>query len=395
MFNLTRRSTLLGLATVFSSLRGSLAFASANTDRRFVVINLRGAMDGMTAVVPYGDPALKALRAPLVPPGPGQPEGLLDLGGFFGLNPMLPSLHGMYKAGELAIIHAVAGPYRERSHFFAQDMLESGAEQRLSSGWLNRAVGAMPDGLGTDKTRNPMAIGIAVPLLLRGPAPVENWAPSNLATPYADLYATIAALNASDPVTGPAIKIGMSSRGFSKSLMDGQDPEAGQVDFTSLARTAGKLLAAPNGPRIAALETGGWDTHAAQVSRLKSSLQRLDEGVAALRTSLGPAWKTTAVLVMTEFGRTVRINGTAGTDHGTGTVAFVLGGAVAGGRVLGDWPGLGAGKMFEDRDLMPTTDLRAVTKALVADHLGVGANAQAMVFPGGERVAPLRGLLRT
>ena len=141
MFNLTRRSTLLGLATVFSSLRGSLAFASANTDRRFVVINLRGAMDGMTAVVPYGDPALKALRAPLVPPGPGQPEGLLDLGGFFGLNPMLPSLHGMYKAGELAIIHAVAGPYRERSHSIAQDMLESGAEQRLSSGWLNRAVG--------------------------------------------------------------------------------------------------------------------------------------------------------------------------------------------------------------------------------------------------------------
>jgi uncharacterized protein (DUF1501 family) len=300
----------------------------------------------------------------------------------------------MYGAGELAIIHAVAGAYRERSHFVAQDLLESGADQRLTSGWLNRAITAMPGRPATEKGRSPMAVGVAVPLLLRGPAPVENWAPSNLATPYADLYATIAALNASDPLTGPAIQTGLASRGFSKEALAGQVAEGGRMEFPSLARAAGKLLASPNGPRVAALEIGGWDSHAAQNSRLRVPLQRLDEGLGELREALGPAWKSTAVLVMTEFGRTVRVNGTNGTDHGTATVAFVMGGAVKGGRVIADWPGLGGGKLFEDRDLMPTLDLRAVTKALVMEHLGVPAGALDTVFPGSGRVAPVSGLLR-
>lgn len=394
MLSLTRRSTLFGLTTVFASLRASLAFGAADTDRRFVVINLRGAMDGLAAVTPYGDPGIRALRAALVLPSPGQPEGLLDLGGFYGLHPALTRLHGMYGAGELAIIHAVAGAYRERSHFVAQDLLESGADQRLTSGWLNRAITAMPGRPATEKGRSPMAVGVAVPLLLRGPAPVENWAPSNLATPYADLYATIAALNASDPLTGPAIQTGLASRGFSKEALAGQVAEGGRMEFPSLARAAGKLLASPNGPRVAALEIGGWDSHAAQNSRLRVPLQRLDEGLGELREALGPAWKSTAVLVMTEFGRTVRVNGTNGTDHGTATVAFVAGGAVKGGRVIADWPGLGAGKLFEDRDLMPTMDLRAVTKALVMEHLGVPAGALDAVFPGSGRVAPVSGLLR-
>lgn len=393
MLSLTRRSTLFGLATTFASLRASLAFASADTEHRFVVVNLRGAMDGLAAVVPYGDADLKTLRGPLVPPAPGQPEGLLDLGGFFGLHPQLPRLHQMYGAGELAVIHAVAGPYRERSHFMAQDMLESGAEQRMSSGWLNRAVMAMPGRAGAKSDRSPMAIGVAVPLLLRGQAPVENWAPSRLARPYADLYAAIAALNASDPLTGPAIKTGMASRGFSKTTLAGQDADA-RTEFPDLARAAGKLMAAPKGPRIAAMEIGGWDTHAAQNGRLRQPLERLDEGLSILRDSLGPIWKMTTVLVMTEFGRTARINGTGGTDHGTATVAFVLGGAVKGGRVITDWPGLGTGRLFEDRDLMPTMDLRAVTKALVAGHLGVPDSALTTVFPGSEQVTPVSGLLR-
>jgi uncharacterized protein (DUF1501 family) len=166
------------------------------------------------------------------------------------------------------------------------------------------------------------------------------------------------------------------------------------MEFPSLARAAGKLLASPNGPRIAAMEIGGWDTHAGQNSRVRLPLQRLDEGMGALREALGPAWNTTAVLVMTEFGRTVRVNGTGGTDHGTATVAFVMGGAVKGGRVIADWPGLGSGKLFEDRDLMPTLDLRAVTKALVMEHLGVPAGALDGVFPGSGRVVPVSGLLR-
>lgn len=390
---LSRRTTLLGLSALFLSARAGLALAAAPTERRFVVVTLRGALDGLAAVTPYGDSALRGLREPLIPPSVGEPDGMRDLGGFFGLHPLLPHLHAMYAANEAAILHAVAGGYHERSHFIAQDMMESGAETRLASGWLNRAVAAMP-GRGSEAAgRNPMAVGTAVPLLLRGSAPVENWAPSNLATPYADLYAAILRLNAKDPATGPAIEAGLSARGFSRTTLGRPDADSGRMDFPALARAAGTLLATPKGPRIAALEIGGWDSHAAQVSRLAGPLQRLDDGLAELKKTLGPVWKDTAVLVMTEFGRTVRINGTGGTDHGTATVAFVLGGAVKGGRVIVDWPGLGAGHLLENRDLAQTRDLRAVAKGLVTEHLGVPASALGAVFPGGDRVSPLSGLV--
>jgi uncharacterized protein (DUF1501 family) len=392
MLTLSRRSTLLGLPTVFSSLWGRLAFGAADTDRRFIVVILRGALDGLSAVMPYGDRDFQELRGGLTLPPPGQPEGLLDLGGFHGLHPSLPSLHRMYKGGEVAILHAVAGPYRERSHFKAQDMLESGADHRLADGWLNRAVAAVPRAAAPASGRAPIAISVTVPLILRGKVQVENWAPSNLTAPQVDLYTTIAALNAADPVTGPALRMGMEARGFSKEVLAGAKGHGS--DFASLAQSAGKFLAAADGPRVAAMEIGGWDTHAAQVSRLNATLLRLDEGLLALRTALGPVWKNTAVLVLTEFGRTARINGTGGTDHGTGSVAFVLGGAVKGGRIIADWPGLAQGKLFENRDLMPTLDLRAITKALVADHLGVGPAALGTVFPGSDGVAPIRGLLR-
>lgn len=390
---LTRRFSLFGLSTLWMSARASLALASAPTERRFVVINLRGGLDGLAAVVPYGDPALANLRAALVPPAIGQPDGMRDLGGFFGLHPLLPNLHAMYAANQAVILHAVAGGYHERSHFIAQDMLESGAETRLNSGWLNRAVAAMP-GFGEPRPgRNPMAIGTGVPLLLRGAAPVENWAPSNLATPYADLYTAILRLNASDPVTGPAIEAGLSTRGFSRDVLSQQDPETRRMDFPALAKSAGTLLATPKGPRIAALEIGGWDSHAAQVSRLAEPLQRLDDGLAALKTALGSVWQDTAVLVMTEFGRTVQVNGTSGSDHGTATVAFVLGGAVKGGRVLADWPGLAAGRLFENRDLAPTRDIRSVAKGLLVEHLGVPVSALGTIFPQSERISALSGLV--
>jgi uncharacterized protein (DUF1501 family) len=390
---LLRRSVLLGLATAYSSLRASVAFARADTEQRFVVVILRGAMDGLSAVAPYGDRDLMALREPLVAPRPGQDGGLLDLGGFYGLHPALTNLHRLYAAGELAIIHAVAGPYRDRSHFAAQDMLEAGADHRMTSGWLNRAVAALPAGAALAQHK-PMAVGASVSVLLQGAAPVENWAPSGRATPLPQLFATIAAINQADPLTGPAIRLGLEARGFSKEVLDGANGEPARMEFPSLARSAGKLLAAPNGPRIAALDLGGWDTHASQVFRMQTPLQRLDEGIGAFRDSLGPAWSRTAILVMTEFGRTARINGTQGTDHGTGTVAFVAGGAVQGGRVIADWPSLRAGSLYEERDLMPTTDLRAVAKTLVTTHLGVPASALATVFPGSAQVAPLAGLLR-
>lgn len=397
MFFLTRRSALLGLTAAVSLGRVSLALAAAPTDKRFIVVIQRGALDGMAAVVPYGDPALMGLRGEIVPPGPGQPDGLLDLGGFFGLHPSLTSLHAMFKAGEAMPIHAVAGPTRVRSHFEAQDCLESGADHRLTSGWLNRAVALMPAAASAGRPEgDAVAIGVAVPLLLRGSATVANWAPHGFGAPPPDLYTQIAALNGPDHLIGPAITEGLRERGFSASVMspDGSAPANERYAFPALARAAGELLRAPDGPRIAALEIGGWDTHVAQVPRLKRVLAQLDAGLAALREGLGDAWRQTAVLTMTEFGRTARVNGTKGTDHGTGTVAFVLGGAVAGGRVHANWPGLGPGRLLEDRDLMPTTDLRSVAKGLLQQHLGLPEPALGKVFPDSVTAQATNGLVR-
>ncbi len=399
---ITRRTSLLGLGGLaFAGLSGrmTLAMAAVPTDRRFVVVILRGALDGMAAVPPYGDAALAGLRGGLLPPPVGQPGGMLDLGGFYGLHPSLAGLHAMYAANELLLVHAVAGPYRSRSHFEAQDYLESGADHRMTSGWLNRAVAAMPPDPAASGSGGPaLAIGTGVPLLLRGPVMVGSWAPHGFATPAPDLYAQIAALNAGDRTTGPAIAEGLRERGFStRALAAAGDDSAnakGRYSFPAMARDAGAMLAAANGPRIAAMEIGGWDTHQAQIGRLDAVLRQLDAGLVALKAGLGAAWQQTAVLAMTEFGRTARENGTHGTDHGTGTVAFVLGGAVRGGRVMADWPGLGAGRLLEDRDLQPTTDLRAVAKGLLSQHLGLSAAALAQVFPGSSTEAQKAGLIR-
>ncbi len=384
---LSRRSTLLGLGAAVSLGRVSLAMAAAPTERRFVVVLLRGALDGLAAVTPYGDPAFADLRGAMRPGG----DGLLDLGGFFGLHPALTGLHEMYGQGELLPVHAVAGPVRTRSHFEAQDLMESGAEQRMSSGWLNRAVQGMaptgPNGL-------PLSVGVSLPLLLRGPAAVGAFAPQSFQQPQADLYARLVALHAHDPVTGPAIREGLQERGFSGAQLGNGKTAPDRNAFPALAAAAGRLLAAADGPRIAALELGGWDTHAAQGQRLVGPLRQLDAGLVALRAALGEAWRQTAVLVITEFGRTVHLNGTGGTDHGTGAAAFVLGGAVAGGRVRADWPGLAAGRLFEARDLQPTLDVRALAKGLLTAHLRLPAAAVARAFPGSEGVEPARGLLR-
>ncbi len=389
---ITRRSALLGLSSAWiaGGGRASLALAAAPTDRCLVIVLLRGALDGMAAVVPYGDPDLLRLRPGLIGAAPGQPGGLLDLGGFYGLHPALAGLHAMYTAGEMLPVHAVAGPYRSRSHFDAQDFLESGAGTRLSSGWLNRAVAALP----AHRVNEALAVGVQVPLLLRGPAEVGSYAPPALQGPSPDLYARIADLSDNDALLGPVIAEGLRDRGFSGATLQGVVQTGDRNAFAALASAAGRLMAAADGPRVAALEAGGWDTHAAQAQRLDAPLRQLDASLVALKAGLGGAWAQTAVLVMTEFGRTARVNGTGGTDHGTAGAAFVLGGAVAGGRVAGTWPGLAPGKLFEDRDLDPTTDLRAVAMGLLGGHLGVPAAAMPAVFPGSAGVSAMGGLLR-
>ena len=391
---LTRRTALLGLAGAVSLGRSALALAPAPTDKRLIVIILRGAMDGLGAVVPYGDPALADLRTGLLPrPAIGQPGGLRDLGGFYGLHPALATLHTLYQAGEMLPVHAVAGHYRSRSHFEAQDYLESGADQRLSSGWLNRAVTALP---ARRRDHAAITIGNGTPLIARGPADIGAWAPSQ--TPAADdsLLAKIVALDSHDPLLHASLVEGIAERDFARRTL--AQTASGLPEhrrpFVVLAEAAGRLLAAPDGPRIAALEIGGWDTHQNQQRQLTAALADLDQGIAALQTAIGPAWRDTAILAVTEFGRTARINGTNGTDHGTGTVAFLAGGSVSGGRVLADWPGLGAGRLLDDRDLQPTRDLRSVIKGLLAGQLGLGAASLSRIFPHSREAAPQSGLLR-
>ena len=398
--SLTRRGALLGLGSAVSLGRASLALAAAPTEKRFVVVLLRGALDGLSAVAPYGDPDFAGVRGELATLKPGQPDGLLDLGGFYGLHPSLAGLHGMYAANEMLVLHAVAGATRSRSHFEAQDNLEYGSPEhlngaRLTSGWLNRVVTAMsPRPQAGPQGEMAMAVGAALPLLLRGPAPVGTWLPATAQHPAAGLYAQIAAMSQPDPVIGKAISQGLRDRGFSDAALAGAEAPKNRYAFAALAEAAGKLLADPKGPRVAALELGGWDTHVNQTARLAGVLRELDGGLVALKTGLGAAWGQTAVLVMTEFGRTVRVNGTRGTDHGTATVAFALGGAIGGGKVRATWPGLSTPKLLEARDLAPTADLRSLAKSVLASHLGLSPAAIASVFPGSTEIAAMGGIVR-
>ncbi|TCH97563.1 DUF1501 domain-containing protein [Roseococcus sp. SYP-B2431] len=393
--NIERRPLLLGLASLMSAGQSRLALANGPAgDKRLVIVLLRGAMDGLSAVPAYGDPDFRALRGALALPEPGQEGGVLDLGGRFGMHPALPKLHALFKANQAMVVHAVAGPWRSRSHFEAQDMLESGAAQRLHDGWLNRAIATMPAEAQGGAARRGIAIGPDLPLMMRGPARVGSYAA--LADSEADTQtlALLARWHAGDAQLGPAFAEGLRARGFSTAVLAGQEPPPrGTNGFVALAGAAGRLLADPRGPRIAAMETGGWDTHGSQAVRIAAALRTLDDGLDALRLGLGPAWADTAILVMTEFGRTARINGTMGTDHGTAGAAFLLGGAVRGGRVLADWPGLSPQRLFENRDLAPTLDLRRVAKGLLSEHLGLGGPALRRSFPASDDAPPLPGLV--
>ncbi|GAA5266033.1 hypothetical protein ACOSOMT5_P2460 [Acidiphilium sp. MT5] len=396
---LSRRATLLGLGTAAIAGRTRLALAAAPTDRRFIVILLRGALDGLNAVIPYGDPDLARLRAPLIP-ARGK---MLDLGGFFAFHPALKNLHTLYQAGEVLPVHAIAGPYRTRSHFEAQDLLQTGvAETSINSGWLNRLIvelHAQNNALNpadTNVASMGLAVGMGMPLLLRGPARIGSYAPIGFAKPSPDLYHRIAALNATDPVFGPAIRTGLQTQKFDHALLDHpQSPHAKNYGFGGLAQAAGTLLAAAGGPRIAAFQLEGWDTHVNQINLLTPPLAGLDVGIATLKSALGPAWRQTTILIVTEFGRTARINGTHGTDHGTATIAFLAGGTVAGGKVRTTWPGLKDRQLFQNRDLAPTADIRSLAKGAILAQFPLAPAALNRIFPNSTDAAPLTHLLRS
>ena len=369
------------------------AFAAATGDARFVLVILRGGLDGLAAVPAYGEGRYQSLRGALALPAPGGSDGLLKLDGLFGLHPALVNLHALYAAGELAVVHAVASPYRERSHFDGQKVLEAGGTTPTTStgGWLNRALAALAaESLGRDA----IALAAAVPLVLRGPVNVNSWAPSRLPDTDADTLARVRQLyESADPEAALRLSEALNARALAGATgMDGAMRAGGQ-QLTPLTTAAARFLAAADGPRIAVLEAGGWDTHANQGAAngtLALRLAGLDSGIAAFRDELGPAWRETTVVVVTEFGRTVAVNGTRGTDHGTAGAAFVTGGAVAGGRIIADWPGLADRDLFEGRDLMPTLDLRALFKGVLSEQYGLSAQAlDTAVFPGSGGIQPI------
>ncbi len=400
MFKTDRRHFLsLTSAAAFGGFIPAIGRTASARDPRFVTIILRGALDGLTAVPPIGDPDYANLRGALAI----DKATALPLNDMFGLHPSLVNLSRQYQAGQATLFHAAASPYRDRSHFDGQDVLESGftTPGHTESGWMNRFLATLPSAQkATGKGLNPggLGIGAMTPLVIRGQADVLGWAPSSLKPADADLPPRLMSLyQNSDPlmakVLTEAIQTGKIASGYSPMSANGGagDPKTMVV----MAEGTARLLAAPDGPRIAALAFEGWDTHAAEAQRLSGLLSGLDNALAAFETTLGPdIWKQTAILVVTEFGRTAAVNGTQGTDHGTGTMAFLTGGAVKGGRVIADWPGLKQAQLYQNRDLAPTTDIRSIAKGLMAELYDTNDSAMASsIFPDSAGVKPMRGLI--
>jgi uncharacterized protein (DUF1501 family) len=406
---LSRRSLirLFGAGAAAAPMTSFVPFALADapTDRRLVVVILRGALDGLAAVPPYADPDYRSVRGALALAEPGMDDGILDLDGRFGLHPSLAALQAMYAAKELLVVHAVASPYRSRSHFDGQDLLENGGDtpRGIKNGWLNRTIGLM----GSGDRRLGLAVGNGVPLILRGKAPVGSWVPQVLPEANGVFLEQVAMLYRDDPVLGPAIAEGIATQRMNDAVLGGAGrmarggmPRNGRdTAFEAATGAVGRLLADARGPRIAALDVGGWDTHVGQGTtngRLAGRLSALSAGLANLKAALADAWRKTAVVVVTEFGRTAAPNGTGGTDHGTASVAFLVGGAVAGGRVVTRWPGLAPERLYEGRDLAPTTDLRAVLKGvLVAQMTQSRADVDRVVFPGSGEADAMAGLIHS
>jgi uncharacterized protein (DUF1501 family) len=394
----TRRALLLGGASFAAwAYLPKFARAADGRDPRLIVVILRGALDGLATVAPVGDPDYAGLHGSIALTSDG-PHAAIMLDSFFALHPAMPEFSRMYKDKHAAVVHAVATSYRDRSHFDGQDVLESGfpGPGRVQSGWLNRALEALPRG---ERVMNGLAIGPTTPLVLRGAAPTVGWAPVTLPTAADDTAMRLVELyKHRDPALATALSQGLQLDKVAQGDDMKPKPNTNAIGAMRLvARGAAKLMTADDGPRIAALAFDGWDTHANEggpVGRLAQLLSGLDGALAEFESGLGEHWRDTVVVVATEFGRTAKINGTEGTDHGTGTVALLAGGAVKGGRVISEWPGLKLANLYEARDLAPTTDLRAVLKGVLHDHLGIGERALAQaVFPDSAAVKPMKGLV--
>ena len=435
----SRRSLLqraAGLGVTVSFLGGS-AFAAADgamAKRKMVVIICRGGMDGLTVSPPVGDPDYAALRGDVAV----TPDKALKLDGTFGLHPALESVHALALKGQARIAPAIASPDRARSHFEAQDVLETGAVQvyGVNTGWLNRTLEVM----GPSKVEA-LSVGATAPLILRGKVQAASWSPGKGVDETARLPTLLQDLYKADPMMGRAFARGLETKAMAQQAMTALNPAptpvstdaasmapkamwqnavntstappqvmappamapgaqaiAAQRQGREAARQLGSTLAGfmtqPGGPRIAAISLDGWDTHAGQVGQLNTRLSYLDAVLDGLNTGLGAEWSNTVVVAATEFGRTARVNGTGGTDHGTGSTALVLGGGLKTGGIIGDWPTLKQEALFENRDVRPTLDMRGLFKGVLAEHMGVDRAAlDAKIFPDSADAKAVTGLV--
>lgn len=406
----TRREMLLGSGALFAWAHAPKLARAEGRDPRFLVVVLRGALDGLALAAPVGDPDWVKLRGDRALVLDGKPPAL-PLDSFFALNPAMPNLYRLYRAEQATIVHATATPYRERSHFDGQDVLESGFVKpgATDSGWLNRALSLLaPDGRVNPQGSKAFAVGPVTPLVVRGSAPVMSWVPQYLLPASDDTEARLLDLyRHTDEKLARALEgrkdlIAVARGGAMDTMQPRERPTATGMArvreyFADASGAAAKYLARRDGPRVGGLSFFGWDTHnneGAATGQLANFLGALDGAIGAIEREMGGAWRETVVALVTEFGRTARINGTDGTDHGTGTVAVLVGGALKGGRVIADWPGLKPANLYEGRDLAPTIDLRAVMKGVLEDHLRLDEQALARtVFPGSGDVKPMAGLL--
>ncbi|WBT05919.1 DUF1501 domain-containing protein [Brevundimonas vesicularis] len=383
--NMNRRHLLAAAsAGVGLAFAGRVAAQTAGPANKLVVVIARGAMDGLSVTVPYADPNYVPLRGGLAIAAPGEANGALAISEGVGLHPALAGLHALYGQGQMRFAPAVALPVRIRSHFDAQDVLENGGEglRQQSDGWLNRAIVAAG---GT--SLKGLSIGAQTPLILRGDAPVSSWAPGGLVRDGDRIASLLQDLYVEDPMLGQNLARGLATEHLVS--MEGGDQRLRRNDVQGLGQAVAKLMTGPEGADIVAVSLDGWDTHAGQRAQLQTRLTGLDQLVTGLKDGLGEAWSRTAVVVATEFGRTARANGTQGTDHGTGSSLLLAGGAVKRGGPIGDWPTLADNRLFENRDLAPTLDIRSVFKGVLRDHMGVDRAAlDARVFPGSAAEAP-------
>jgi len=371
----------LGAGSLLTLWPAAHAIAGAS-DTRLLVVLLRGGLDGLHALPPVADPAYARLRGALAQNDP------LKLDGTFALHPSLAFMHRLYGEKQLLPIVAIAPPYRQRSHFDAQDCLENGsAAPGGNSGWLNRCVASLPGSEG-------LAIATVMPLILRGQGEATTWSPPLPQGVNPVLLQKLQPLYAADPALAAAFARAVETEGESDAApMQGGRGRRANANLPQTMAAAARFMAKPDGPRIGFVEDSGWDTHGNQAGVLARKLKELDDGVRAYREGMAAEWARTTLAVVTEFGRTAAVNGTGGTDHGTGGVAFLAGGAVRGGRIAGDWPGLGASELNEGRDLRATADMRALFKSVLAAQLRLPESTlDTRVFPDSRGLRPLEGL---